>query len=106
MTPAESFDQLDQRLREHPERVAGLTATFQFRLSGDQGGTWYLRVVDGKPEVHEGEVPHPEVTVLMHAADYVDMATGKLDGAEAFMSGKMRVSGDSGLGMRLAEITQ
>ena len=39
----------------------------------------------------------------MKDADFVDLATGKLDGT-AFMSGKLKVRGDMGLAMKLQGI--
>jgi putative sterol carrier protein len=44
------------------------------------------------------------MTVTMGAQDFVDMTSGKLDGMSAFMSGKLRISGDMGLAMRLQSL--
>ena len=40
------------------------------------------------------------VTIAMTVDDYVAMASKKVPGAELFMGGRMRVSGDAMLGMR------
>jgi putative sterol carrier protein len=104
-TAAELMGGLEERVRSRSDRAAGLSAIYQYRLTGDGGGNWVLQLVDGQPSVREGEAEQPDVTVTMRASDYVDMATGKLDGGQAFMTGKMRVSGDTALGMRLQDLT-
>ena len=38
------------------------------------------------------------------SGDFVDLATGKLDGTMAFMSGKLKIKGDMGLAMKLQNI--
>jgi putative sterol carrier protein len=40
----------------------------------------------------------------MADTDFVDLATGKLDGTAAFMSGKLKIKGDMGLAMKLQSI--
>jgi sterol carrier protein 2 len=40
----------------------------------------------------------------MTAQDYVDRITGKLNGQMAFMSGKLKISGDMGLAMKMQNL--
>jgi putative sterol carrier protein len=40
----------------------------------------------------------------MAAQDYLDMLSGKLNGQVAFMSGKLRISGDMGLALRMQSL--
>jgi len=40
----------------------------------------------------------------MTAADYVELTSGRLDGTMAFMSGKLRISGDMGLAMQMQSL--
>jgi putative sterol carrier protein len=99
MTPEDLFARMPTSLDENAAK--GLSATIQFNLSGDGGGAWYVTVKDGKATVTKGSVSSPNMTMAMTAEDYVDMNTGKLNPQVAFMSGKLKISGDMGLAMKL-----
>lgn len=98
------FDDIARDLEAHPEKTEGTTAAYQFRIEGEGGGDWYLNIVDGKATVAAGTLDKPDTTTTMTADDFVAMASGELSGADAFMQGKLRVSGDQIKGMRLAQI--
>ncbi|MCB2187462.1 MAG: SCP2 sterol-binding domain-containing protein [Deltaproteobacteria bacterium] len=68
--------------------------TFQFDLSGPQGGTWNVVVKDGACQVNQGAAEKPTVTIAMADTDYLDMINGKLNGVTAFMTGKLKATGD------------
>ena len=91
----EYFDTLDQRFDS--EAAKGVNASFQFELAGDDGGTYCVKVNDGAMEIQEGAETDPTFTLKMNADDYIKMAHGKLNGAMAFMTGKMKISGDRSL---------
>lgn len=105
-TVQDEFDALSADLQAHPEKTQGLTASYQFRIEGDGGGDWYLKIVDGRPEISSGTLENPDTTTTMESGDFLDMASGRLSGADAFMQGKLKVSGDQIKGMRLAQIMQ
>ena len=99
MTPKDIFAEMPKQLDANAAK--GMNSTIQFNLSGDNGGQWYVNIKDGKAEVHEGTAPSANMTMSMAANDYVDMTTGKLNGQMAFMSGKLKISGDMGLAMKM-----
>ena len=99
MTPEDVFARLTAGLDENAAK--GLTATSQFNLSGEHGGAWYVSVKDGRATVTKGSTSSPNMTMAMTAADYVDMNTGKLNPQVAFMSGKLKLSGDMNLAMKM-----
>ncbi|MCL4233971.1 MAG: SCP2 sterol-binding domain-containing protein [Deltaproteobacteria bacterium] len=43
-------------------------------------------------------------TITVAAADLLAITTGKLSGQMAFMTGKLKISGDMGLAMKLQKI--
>lgn len=95
----EIFAAMPQRL--NAGAASGLDCVIQYDLAGDGGGTHHTVIKDGACEVHEGSHPSPTMTISMNASDFVDMTQGRLDGMSAFMSGKLRVSGDMGLAMKM-----
>lgn len=97
----EIFTKIQERLEADPSKAAGLTATYQFNLSGDGGGDYYVVFTNGAGKVNEGTASNPDIAIFMDAADFKDLVEGKLDGIGAFMSGKLKVQGDLSLAMRL-----
>ena len=98
----EAFDTAPSRFNK--DSAKGLTATYQFDLSGDGGGNWIINIKDEQCEVKEGKAPSPNITLSMAAKDYLDMINGKLNGQMAFMTGKLRIAGDMGLALRLQSL--
>ena len=74
--------------------AAGVNLIFQFHVTGDQGGDWNVVVKDSTCQVNTGVNPSPSVTFTMEDADWVAMWSGELDGMKAFMTGKLKLSGD------------
>jgi putative sterol carrier protein len=86
------------------DKAAGLNATYQFDLSGDGGGKWYLQIRSGELEIGEGEKPDPDVTLRASAADYVAIAEGRMNSVLALATGKFKIQGNLGLAMKLEKI--
>ncbi len=102
MTPKEIFAEMPKNL--NADAAKGMNSTIQFNLSGDDGGQWYVALKDGTGQVQEGTASSPNMTLSMSAQDYVDMIMGKLNGQMAFMSGKLKISGDMGLAMKMQSL--
>lgn len=84
-----------------PEKAPGLNAVIQFKFSGAEAGDWYAAIKDGKCVVEKGVHATPKMTLSADSADYVKIFTGELDGMQAFMAGKLKLSGDLNLAMKL-----
>jgi putative sterol carrier protein len=102
--PSEIFTEINSRLGANPSKIAGLNAAYAFDLSGDDGGAYHIKLNDGNGEAGPGAPENPNITISMKDTDFVDLATGKLDGVAAFMSGKLKIKGDMGLAMKLQGI--
>lgn len=101
-TPKEIFAAMSGRFNK--EASKGLNATYQFDLSGDNGGKWQAIIQNETCQIKEGPAASPSITISMTAQDFVDMITGKLNGQVAFMSGKLRIAGDMGLALKMQQL--
>ena len=103
-TASEVFSEINNRLTADPSKVSGMNAVYAFDLAGDDGGQYHIALKDGSADVGEGTPENPNITISMKSEDFVDLATGKLDGTMAFMSGKIKIKGDMGLAMKLQTV--
>ncbi|HUO04548.1 MAG TPA: SCP2 sterol-binding domain-containing protein [Candidatus Binataceae bacterium] len=104
ITCKQIFDLMPSRFNK--SMAEGINAVYQFDLSGDGGGTWNVAIANGECIVREGQADSPGATISMLAQDYLDMVQGRLNAQAAFMSGKLRLSGDMNLAMRMQAIFQ
>ena len=99
MTIAELFEQMPSVY--NPAAAAGMNKTFQWNITGDEAGVWAFKITNGQGEVIPGGVEKPDVTFTISDKDWLAITEGKLDGMNAFMTGKLKVSGDMMLAMKL-----
>ena len=95
------FDGIAAGLKADPTIAKKANGVFQFNLS-KPASEW---VVDCKKgTVSSGKAAKADVTLTLSDADFVAMAAGKLNGMQAFMSGKMKIKGNMGLAQKFGAI--
>lgn len=87
--------------RFDPSKAEGLNATIQFDLGGDNGGAYWLKIADGKAETGAGMAENPRMTLKSSADDFASIINGTMNPMQAFMTGKIKIQGDTGLAMKL-----
>lgn len=92
--------------RFDPTKAEGVNGTIQFSLSGESGGDYWLRIADGKAETGTGLIENPRMTLRSSADDFYSMLEGKLNPMQAFMTGKIKVQGDTTMAMKLMPLIQ
>ncbi|NXO45555.1 HSDL2 protein, partial [Locustella ochotensis] len=76
------------------EFVRSTQGVFQFELSGDGGGTWYIDLKSKGGSAGFGKPPvTADVVMSMSSADFVKMFTDKLKPCMAFMAGNSSIKG-------------
>merc|ERR1712039_657747 len=100
------FDQMSAAVKSKgPALVKMGGAVFQFIISdGGAAGKFTLDLKNGSGEAKAGEDSKADCTITMADADMVAMAEGKLDGMQAFMSGKLKIKGNMMLAQKLQGI--
>lgn len=87
-----------------PEKAPGLDAIIQFKFTGAEAGDWYAVIKDGKCAAERGVHASPKLTLTVDSGDYIRILTGELDGMQAYMHGKLKLTGDLNLAMKLTQI--
>ncbi len=95
---------VEKLVRDFRPGIAPRPFTVQYEVTGDAGGAWYLEVEQDRFHPSEGKHGAPEVTVTIAAEDWLGLHDGSLDGAAAFMSGKLQVAGDFELAASLGQV--
>ncbi|MEJ1282862.1 hydroxysteroid dehydrogenase like 2 [Cricetulus griseus] len=85
--------------------VKATQAVYQFELSGEDGGTWFLDLKSKGGKVGHGESSErADVVMSMTTDDFVKMFSGKLKPTMAFMSGKLKIKGNMALAIKLEKL--
>jgi NAD(P)-dependent dehydrogenase (short-subunit alcohol dehydrogenase family)/acyl dehydratase/putative sterol carrier protein len=92
-TAAEVFDSMPVAFVAEAA-AAGVDVVFQYNIGGEGGGDWHCVITDGSCRVQAGAHEKPTCTLMMGAADFLDMMNGKLAAMQAYTSGKLKISGD------------
>jgi len=86
----------------NPAKAADAGMSMQYHFTGQVEGSCYFVIENGEFTARAGTLEHPDLTVEAPFEIWIDIMTGKADGAEALMQGKYKVSGNTDLlpGMR------
>ena len=102
-TPASIFERMAKRVADNPDLAAKIGASFQFNLTGEQGGNWLVNVKNAA-EVRSGVLDSADCTITIADADFVALATGQLNPMTAFSSGKLKLQGNPMVAMKLQSL--
>lgn len=106
MSTADDLNKIFEKMPEAflPEKAAGMRAIIQLDLSGEGGGSWQLKIDDGKLATEQGAAASPDLTLGMEANDYISLSRGEVNPMTLFMGGKINLQGDMGLAMKFQEM--
>jgi len=99
MTVQEFFAQLPERA--DPAKTAGMSNTYVFDVEG--AGQWTVAGDDGKVTVNEG-ASEADCTISATEETLVKIAKGEANATTAYMTGKLKISGDMGAALKLQKL--
>jgi putative sterol carrier protein len=101
-TPKEFFEEaLPSRFK--PDKAAGIDVTVQIKITGPNGGDWVVTIKNQKLEVEKGTHTAPTLTLEMAETDYIELVNHKINGEEAFLTGKLKFRGNIAVALKLRE---
>jgi putative sterol carrier protein len=97
------FEKMQSRLT--PEIIEKTQATFQFEVLGEEAGTWFVDLKNSPGKAGKGKPDFtPDATLTMDSKDFFNMLSGQLKPANAFLSGKLKISGDMRKAMKMEKL--
>ena len=99
MAAREFFEGLEARA--DPAKLEGVENSYLFDIEGE--GRWLVVVSAGALSVTEGDAP-ADVTITTSGATFEKLRNGKQNPLLAYMSGKLKVDGDTGAAMKLQKL--
>lgn len=86
-----------------PDKAGAQSAVIQYDVTASgKTYTYQLKCGDGKCELVKGAAGPARVTLNLALPDFLRLVTGKLNGMQAFMAGKLKIAGD----MMFAQVMQ
>lgn len=101
----ELFDNLvPEGLKQFPDKARELNAIYCFKITGDGGGEWTVDCASATPACTRGDSGKAQCTVTVAHDDFKTMFTDPNAGMQLYFQGKLQVSGDPMLAMKLQQL--
>ncbi len=94
-------EELPAVLVRNAEEAKSINAKYQLNITG--AGSWHLDLTSTGPTVTQGEKP-ADCTITLTADDFQKLRENPAAGMQLFFSGKLKISGNQMLGMKLQKI--
>ncbi|WP_277810628.1 SCP2 sterol-binding domain-containing protein [Chromohalobacter canadensis] len=88
--------------RFDPAAARGMNDIFQFHIS--DADDYYLHIQDGTLDVQQGEHDDPSVSLTTDTETLKGVMSGEINGMQAFMSGKLKATGNVMLASKLTSL--
>ncbi|KAM9384876.1 sterol carrier protein 2b isoform 2-T2 [Pholidichthys leucotaenia] len=102
------FQEINKRLQEEGEQIVKkIGGVFAFKVKDGPNGKeamWFVDVKNGKGQVHNDADQKADCTISMSDSDLLAMMTGKMNPQTAFFQGKLKITGNMGLAMKLQNL--
>jgi alkanesulfonate monooxygenase SsuD/methylene tetrahydromethanopterin reductase-like flavin-dependent oxidoreductase (luciferase family)/putative sterol carrier protein len=87
-----------------PEKAGGFSGDLQYELmAGRRTRSWVVRIRGGWIRSGSGHAPDPAVTLKMSVPTFARIISGELNGAQAFLEGRIELEGDVNVAARMGE---
>ncbi|MFV3128418.1 SCP2 sterol-binding domain-containing protein [Niveispirillum sp. KHB5.9] len=98
-----TIDQIEAQMKARAMNFVGLGALVKFDLGGGEA-----LFIDGRktPPTIAREGATPDTTLTISSDNLIKLAEGKLAPTLAFMTGKLKVSGNMGIAMKLSNMLE
>ncbi|MFC4912924.1 SCP2 sterol-binding domain-containing protein [Actinomadura gamaensis] len=101
----EFFDtHLPEAAKAKPEQIKQLGRRFQFNLTGDGGGAWYVDATSSGPRIEQGDPGTADLTITLPAADFRQLRDDPNAGVRLYFAGTLKMQGDPSASMQVPQL--
>src|SRR5699024_8995410 len=100
----EVLTSIDEVLKEDLSYGEDVNAIYKFDIKDKEQDQYQLVLKYDAYYMAEVETEEAEYTLKLASDDFVELAKGKLNGKQAFKSGKLKIKGNMGLALKLQSI--
>ncbi len=98
-------EDLPAALTKNADAAKQIGAKYQININGDGGGEWYIDVSDSGPKVEKGNPGTADCTMSMDVEAFHKLQENpQANGMQLFFAGKLKVSGNQMLAMKLSKL--
>ena len=101
-TPQQALDKRQDAFQA--DKAKGVHASYQWELTGPNGGDWWLIVNNGTYTMGRGKIHNPNVTFVATDEDWVAMSNKTLNVPLAYVTGRLKIQGSHRLVKELDKI--
>ncbi|ATF14193.1 SCP2 sterol-binding domain-containing protein [Brevibacillus porteri] len=104
MQVQKTLQDLSNRINDQPQGITGLHAIYHFVLSGEEEGTYEIVFADNQADYTLGVTREAGCKLELSDKDFIKLVEGRLNPTVAFVTGKLKISGEMGLSFKLQTI--
>ena len=102
---SELFDDLVPKgLAAFPDKARELNAVYVFKVTGEDGGEWTVDTTTNPPTSTRGDTGKGQCVITVAHDDFKTMLKDPNAGMQLYFSGKLQVTGDPMLAMKLQQL--
>lgn len=90
-------------IQRDPEKARAVGGVFVFRIAGERGGVWTVNLKD-ELGVREGEVADPDCVIEVTNDEWRKMTENPNVAMQVYFGGKLKVTGNAMLALRLQSV--
>jgi hypothetical protein len=106
-TAKEIFDtDLPLGLKAQPDKARLINAIYAFQVSGPNGGNWTVDLKSDPPSCKPEAAAGAQCTLKLVDKDFEALVGNPSLGMQLYMQGKLKVSGDPSLAMKVQALLQ
>ena len=98
-------EEIPSKLSQHPDKAKEIGAKYQFNITGEGGGEWFIDLTDAGPSATQGTPGSADCTLTVSSEDFQKLYENpQANGMQLFFSGKLKVTGNPMLAQKLNKL--